>query len=39
MNIETNETEDDSLCVHKPKPTVYQKCNLQECRKSTGMII
>nr|XP_009942031.1 PREDICTED: A disintegrin and metalloproteinase with thrombospondin motifs 12 [Opisthocomus hoazin] len=37
MNIETNETEDDSLCVHKPKPTVYQKCNLQECRKSTGL--
>uniref|UniRef100_A0A8C8EFX2 ADAM metallopeptidase with thrombospondin type 1 motif 12 n=1 Tax=Otus sunia TaxID=257818 RepID=A0A8C8EFX2_9STRI len=36
-NIETNETEDDSMCVDKPKPTEYQKCNLQECRKSTGM--
>ncbi|XP_009573719.1 PREDICTED: A disintegrin and metalloproteinase with thrombospondin motifs 12-like, partial [Fulmarus glacialis] len=36
MNIETNETEDDSMCVGKPKPTEYQKCNLQECRKSTG---
>uniref|UniRef100_A0A8C8BW04 ADAM metallopeptidase with thrombospondin type 1 motif 12 n=1 Tax=Otus sunia TaxID=257818 RepID=A0A8C8BW04_9STRI len=32
-NIETNETEDDSMCVDKPKPTEYQKCNLQECRK------
>ncbi|XP_010071810.1 PREDICTED: A disintegrin and metalloproteinase with thrombospondin motifs 12-like [Pterocles gutturalis] len=37
MNIETNETEDDSMCVDKPKPTEYQKCNLQECRKSTGL--
>ncbi|KAK4815838.1 hypothetical protein QYF61_008441 [Mycteria americana] len=37
MNIETNETEDDSMCVDKPKPTGYQKCNLQECRKSTGL--
>ncbi|XP_074788776.1 A disintegrin and metalloproteinase with thrombospondin motifs 12 [Athene noctua] len=36
-NIETNETEDDSMCVDKPKPTEYQKCNLQECRKSTGL--
>ncbi|XP_040436433.1 A disintegrin and metalloproteinase with thrombospondin motifs 12 isoform X1 [Falco naumanni] len=37
MNIETNETEGDSTCVDKPKPTEYQKCNLQECRKSTGL--
>uniref|UniRef100_A0A663FGU7 ADAM metallopeptidase with thrombospondin type 1 motif 12 n=1 Tax=Aquila chrysaetos chrysaetos TaxID=223781 RepID=A0A663FGU7_AQUCH len=39
MNIETNETENGSMCVDKLKPTEYQKCNLQECRKSTGMII
>lgn len=38
MNVETSETEDDSMCVDKPKPREYQKCNLQECR-STGMII
>ncbi|XP_065511973.1 A disintegrin and metalloproteinase with thrombospondin motifs 12 isoform X3 [Caloenas nicobarica] len=37
MNIETNETEDDSMCVDKPKPTDHQKCNLRECRKSTGL--
>ncbi|XP_054034735.1 A disintegrin and metalloproteinase with thrombospondin motifs 12 [Dryobates pubescens] len=37
MNIETNETEEDSTCVDKPKPTDYQKCNLQECRKNTGL--
>ncbi|NXH68555.1 ATS12 metalloproteinase, partial [Hydrobates tethys] len=37
MNIETNETEDGSMCVDKPKPKEYQKCNLQECRKSTGL--
>lgn len=39
MNIETNETENGSMCVDKLKPTEYQKCNLQECKKSTGMII
>ncbi|NXG10016.1 ATS12 metalloproteinase, partial [Sakesphorus luctuosus] len=38
MNTETNETEDDSMCMDKAKPTEYQKCNLQECRKSTGPI-
>lgn len=38
MNIETSETEDDSMCVDKRKPPEYQKCNLQECR-STGIII
>lgn len=38
INTETNETEDDSMCVDKLKPTEYQKCNLQECRKSTGRI-
>ncbi|XP_074426025.1 A disintegrin and metalloproteinase with thrombospondin motifs 12 isoform X2 [Larus michahellis] len=37
MNTETNETEDDSMCVNKPKPTEYQKCNQQDCRKSTGL--
>ncbi|XP_009983953.1 PREDICTED: A disintegrin and metalloproteinase with thrombospondin motifs 12-like, partial [Tauraco erythrolophus] len=37
MNIETNETEDDSMCVDKPKPTDYQKCSLQDCRKITGL--
>ncbi|KAM6289855.1 A disintegrin and metalloproteinase with thrombospondin motifs 12 [Aegotheles albertisi] len=37
MNIEANETEDDSMCVDKPKPREYQKCNLQKCRKSTGL--
>ncbi|KFP36788.1 A disintegrin and metalloproteinase with thrombospondin motifs 12, partial [Chlamydotis macqueenii] len=36
-NVETNETEDDSMCVDKPKPIEYQKCNLQDCRKSTGL--
>ncbi|KAM9367385.1 A disintegrin and metalloproteinase with thrombospondin motifs 12 [Phaethornis superciliosus] len=36
-NIETNKTEDDSMCVNKPKPTGYQKCNLQDCRKRTGL--
>uniref|UniRef100_A0A8C3V2M5 ADAM metallopeptidase with thrombospondin type 1 motif 12 n=1 Tax=Catharus ustulatus TaxID=91951 RepID=A0A8C3V2M5_CATUS len=30
MNTETNETEDDSMCVEKAKPPKYQKCNLQE---------
>lgn len=39
MNTETNETEDDSMCVDKAKPTKYQKCNLQECRKNTGRVI
>uniref|UniRef100_A0A674GUB8 ADAM metallopeptidase with thrombospondin type 1 motif 12 n=1 Tax=Taeniopygia guttata TaxID=59729 RepID=A0A674GUB8_TAEGU len=37
MNTETNETEDDSMCVDKAKPTKYQKCHLQECRKNTGL--
>lgn len=37
MNTETNETENDSMCVDKLKPTEYQKCSLQECRKSSGM--
>ncbi|XP_051499409.1 A disintegrin and metalloproteinase with thrombospondin motifs 12 [Apus apus] len=37
MNIESNEIEDDSMCVDKPKPTDYQKCNLQDCRKNTGL--
>ncbi|XP_065596196.1 A disintegrin and metalloproteinase with thrombospondin motifs 12 [Cyrtonyx montezumae] len=36
-NIETNETEDDIMCVDKPKPTEHQRCNQQECRKSTGL--
>ncbi|KFQ51604.1 A disintegrin and metalloproteinase with thrombospondin motifs 12, partial [Nestor notabilis] len=36
-NTETNETEDDSMCVEKPKPRENQKCGLQECRKSTGL--
>lgn len=39
MNTETNETEDDSMCLDKPKPTKYQKCHLQECRKNTGRVI
>uniref|UniRef100_A0A803WDA5 ADAM metallopeptidase with thrombospondin type 1 motif 12 n=1 Tax=Ficedula albicollis TaxID=59894 RepID=A0A803WDA5_FICAL len=39
MNTETNETEDDSMCMEKAKPTKYQKCNLQECRKNTGRVI
>lgn len=39
MNTETNETEDDSMCVEKAKPPKYQKCNLQECRKNTGRVI
>ncbi|XP_009873309.1 PREDICTED: A disintegrin and metalloproteinase with thrombospondin motifs 12-like [Apaloderma vittatum] len=38
MNIETNKTEDDSMCVDKPKPTEYQRCNVQECRKSIGLL-
>lgn len=37
MNIETNETENGSMCVDKLKPTEYQKCNLQGCKKSTGL--
>ncbi|KAM3655263.1 A disintegrin and metalloproteinase with thrombospondin motifs 12 [Ammospiza maritima maritima] len=37
MNTETNETEDDSMCLDKAKPTKYQKCNLQECRKNTEL--
>ncbi|OXB66719.1 hypothetical protein ASZ78_013110 [Callipepla squamata] len=36
-NIESNETEDDSMCVDKPKPTEHQRCNQQECRRSTGL--
>lgn len=39
MNTETNKTEDDSMCADKSKPMEHQKCNLQECRKITGMII
>lgn len=39
MNTGTNETEDDSMCVDKAKPTKYQKCNLQECRKNTGTVV
>ncbi|NXI45019.1 ATS12 metalloproteinase, partial [Galbula dea] len=38
MNIETNETEPKNMCVDKPKPTEYHQCNLQECRKSTGLL-
>ncbi|XP_069736178.1 A disintegrin and metalloproteinase with thrombospondin motifs 12 isoform X3 [Phaenicophaeus curvirostris] len=37
VNIGTNETEDNSMCVDKPKPAENQKCSLQECRKSTGV--
>uniref|UniRef100_A0A8B9PCX4 ADAM metallopeptidase with thrombospondin type 1 motif 12 n=1 Tax=Apteryx owenii TaxID=8824 RepID=A0A8B9PCX4_APTOW len=37
MNTESNETEDLSMCADKPKPTEYQKCNPQECGKSTGL--
>ncbi|XP_067171268.1 A disintegrin and metalloproteinase with thrombospondin motifs 12 isoform X1 [Apteryx mantelli] len=37
MNTESNETEDHSMCADKPKPTEYQKCNTQECGKSTGL--
>ncbi|KAM6328601.1 A disintegrin and metalloproteinase with thrombospondin motifs 12 [Alca torda] len=37
INTETNETEDDSMCVNKPKPTEYQKCNQQDCQKSRGL--
>uniref|UniRef100_A0A663FGV1 ADAM metallopeptidase with thrombospondin type 1 motif 12 n=1 Tax=Aquila chrysaetos chrysaetos TaxID=223781 RepID=A0A663FGV1_AQUCH len=38
MNIETNETENGSMCVDKLKPTEYQKCNLQEtCCESKQM--
>lgn len=36
-NIETDETEDDNMCVKKPKPTEHQQCNQQECRKNTGL--
>ncbi|KFQ21087.1 A disintegrin and metalloproteinase with thrombospondin motifs 12 [Mesitornis unicolor] len=25
------------MCVDKGKPTDYQKCNLQECRRSTAL--
>lgn len=39
MNTETNETEEDSMCMDKAKPTKYQKCNMQECRKNTGRVI
>lgn len=39
VNTETNETEDDSMCMDKAKLTKYQKCNLQECRKNTGRVI
>ncbi|XP_009893025.1 PREDICTED: A disintegrin and metalloproteinase with thrombospondin motifs 12 [Charadrius vociferus] len=37
INTETNETEDNNMCVDKLKPMEYQKCNLQQCRKSTGL--
>ncbi|OXB79152.1 UNVERIFIED_CONTAM: hypothetical protein H355_006611 [Colinus virginianus] len=36
-NIESNETEDDSMCMDKPKPTEHQRCNQQECRRNTGL--
>ncbi|XP_021236383.1 A disintegrin and metalloproteinase with thrombospondin motifs 12 isoform X2 [Numida meleagris] len=36
-NIETNETEDDSMCVDKPKPAERRQCNQHECRKSAGL--
>ncbi|XP_042681558.1 A disintegrin and metalloproteinase with thrombospondin motifs 12 [Centrocercus urophasianus] len=36
-NIETDETEDDSMCVDKPKPSEHQQCNQQACRKSAGL--
>lgn len=38
-NIETDETEDDSMCVDKPKPSEHQQCNQRACRKSAGMIM
>ncbi|XP_068784665.1 A disintegrin and metalloproteinase with thrombospondin motifs 12 [Struthio camelus] len=37
VNTESNETEDHSMCADKPKPVEYQKCNPQDCGKSTGL--
>ncbi|XP_067401591.1 A disintegrin and metalloproteinase with thrombospondin motifs 12 [Emydura macquarii macquarii] len=37
INTEDNKAEDQTMCEHEPKPPESQKCNMQVCRKSTGL--
>uniref|UniRef100_A0A8C8RNY0 ADAM metallopeptidase with thrombospondin type 1 motif 12 n=1 Tax=Pelusios castaneus TaxID=367368 RepID=A0A8C8RNY0_9SAUR len=37
INTEDNEAEDQTMCEHEAKPPESQKCNMQECRISSGL--